>query len=192
MPAESRNTLSDESRLIRICMTFHLIPSSFISTITATLPTHPSSSRTLIPWGCVAEPVRISCTLPLVSFPLCWSFFWMISTVRPIRIASRHVPRFLLSADDSGFSLSHRNSPMPVRSGSSGTSHRCQNLLVSSPSSTAQPWFSPFKLRETSVWYSLERGSKIVQEFFPVTAEVIVTIVSAAVSVIRDTPPWYR
>src|SRR5208337_3267933 len=55
----------------------------------ATLPTRPSDNRTLIPWGWDTEPVRISCTVPRVSFPLRWSLFWMISTVIPCRMFAR-------------------------------------------------------------------------------------------------------
>ena len=49
------------------------------------------------------------------------------------------------------------------------------------PAISAHPWFSPFRLRLTAVWYSLERGSNIFQLFLPFTAEDMLMVVSAAV-----------
>ena len=57
--------------------------------ISATRPTRPSVSRTLIPWGWNAEQVRISLTIPRVRLPLRWSVFWIMSTVRPARTSAR-------------------------------------------------------------------------------------------------------
>ena len=48
-----------------------------------TRPTSPVSRRTLIPCGWAAELVRMSLTIPSVSFPVRWSFFITIETRSP-------------------------------------------------------------------------------------------------------------
>lgn len=48
-----------------------------------TLPTLPSISRTLIPWGWVGLLVRTSFTMPTVSAPLLWSCFMTTLTRIP-------------------------------------------------------------------------------------------------------------
>jgi hypothetical protein len=58
----------------------------------ATLPTRPPFRRTFIPCGWESEWVRISCTIPRVFFPLRWSSFLIISTVRPTRTDPRCCP----------------------------------------------------------------------------------------------------
>ena len=54
--------------------------------IDCTLPTLPSVSRTLIPWGWVELLVRISLTMPSVNLPLRWSCFKTIFTRIPCLI----------------------------------------------------------------------------------------------------------
>ena len=54
--------------------------------ISFTRPTSPVSRRTLIPWGCVADFVKTSFTIPLVRVPLRWSCFCTIRTSEPGRI----------------------------------------------------------------------------------------------------------
>lgn len=61
-------------------------------TISTTLPTVPSFSRTFIPWGWVAEFVRISATMPRVLLPVRWSCFLTTSTVEPTRTEDRSLP----------------------------------------------------------------------------------------------------
>ena len=51
--------------------------------IDCTLPTLPSVSRTLIPWGWVELLVRISLTMPSVNMPLRWCCFKTIFTRMP-------------------------------------------------------------------------------------------------------------
>ncbi len=51
--------------------------------IDCTLPTLPSVSRTLIPWGWVEVLVRMSLTIPSVNIPLCWCCFKTIFTRMP-------------------------------------------------------------------------------------------------------------
>lgn len=57
-----------------------------------TLPTRPLVNLTFIPWGWVADFVRISRTMPSVSFPLLWSCFSTMETVKPARISVLFVP----------------------------------------------------------------------------------------------------
>lgn len=63
----------------------------------ATLPTLPSSSRTLIPWGWDRERVRISLTVPRVLFPVRWSSFRTMSTLNPGFIAVRSLPCLIIA-----------------------------------------------------------------------------------------------
>jgi hypothetical protein len=63
-----------------------------IHPIAFTRPISPLSRRTLIPWGWVDEFVRISATIPSVSFPVCWSCFNTIETRNPGLISARLVP----------------------------------------------------------------------------------------------------
>src|SRR3990172_10221089 len=51
--------------------------------IDCTLPTLPSVSHTLIPWGWIELLVRISLTIPSVNLPLRWSCFKTIFTRMP-------------------------------------------------------------------------------------------------------------
>ena len=64
--------------------------------ISFTLPTWPLAKRTLIPWGWVGELVRISLTIPSVSFPVPWSAFNTIKTRKPGFMLLRSVPLMLL------------------------------------------------------------------------------------------------
>jgi len=73
------------------------------SRISLTRPTVPSCKRTLMPWGCMEDFVRISKTVPSVSFPVRWSCFWKIFTCVPVLISERFFP-FM------GISSSWRNS----------------------------------------------------------------------------------
>ena len=57
-----------------------------------TLPTCPSVSRTLMPWGWRADRVRRSLTKPRVSFPVRWSFFKTIPTSVPGTMSRRFFP----------------------------------------------------------------------------------------------------
>jgi len=63
-----------------------------------TLPTWPSSRRTLIPWGCVADFVRISRTTPSVSRPVLWSCFNTMETFNPGRMSARFIPSFIYNS----------------------------------------------------------------------------------------------
>ena len=56
-----------------------------------TRPTMPLSRRTLIPWGWVADFVRISLTTPSVSIPDLWSCFWTTFTCDPGLISARFI-----------------------------------------------------------------------------------------------------
>jgi len=57
-----------------------------------TLPTCPSVSRTLMPWGWPADRVKTSLTKPRVSFPVRWSFFKTTHTWAPGTMSRRFFP----------------------------------------------------------------------------------------------------
>ncbi len=71
-----------------------------------TRPTAPHASCTLIPRGCMEEPVSTRCTTPGVTRPLRWLCFSMIETAvpgctlllqQPALLLLEHVPRMALS-----------------------------------------------------------------------------------------------
>ena len=66
--------------------------------MTWTLPTWPSVNRTFIPCGWLLEFVKMSFTVPLVSFPLRWSAFSTMSTEVPGVISFRFLPFILLQS----------------------------------------------------------------------------------------------
>ena len=78
--------------------------------ISTTLPTVPSFSLTLMPWGWVAEFVRISATMPRVLFPVRWSCFRTTPTVMPTRTEDRSFPSRVTYSIFSSISLASRTS----------------------------------------------------------------------------------
>ena len=67
-------------------------PHIHTSRISLIRPTMPLCRRTLMPWGWVADRVRISLTMPSVSLPERWSCFWMTLTRAPALISDRLFP----------------------------------------------------------------------------------------------------
>lgn len=75
----------------RAFFAFDLFGLSYLNTF-LTRPISPLSNRTLIPWGCIGDFVKMSFTTPSVSFPEGWFCFNTIKTLNPGFISPRFVP----------------------------------------------------------------------------------------------------
>ncbi len=83
---------STSQNLISSAHLFLLLQSGYSRNIFFTRPTSPLSNRTLIPYRCAGEFVKISFTVPSVSFPVRWSIFNTIDTRNPDFISDRLIP----------------------------------------------------------------------------------------------------